>query len=59
MTGENAQSKIATLSDEECKTITNLLEPYLKNGSVEIRRGKGGVMIYYTRRKEIKRLSEV
>lgn len=44
------------ITEEQGKVIATILKPFLKDGTIEIRQSKDGILIYQVRRKEIKRL---
>lgn len=44
------------ITEEQGKVIATILKPLLKDGTIEIRQSKDGILIYQVRRKEIKRL---
>ena len=45
------------ITEEQAKTIEAIFKPFLKDGTVEIRQTKDGLLIYQLRRKEVLRLT--
>ena len=45
------------ITDEQARTIETIFKPFLKDGTVEIRQTKNGLLIYQLHRKEVLRLT--
>lgn len=45
------------ITEEQGKVIATILKPLLKDGTIEIRQSKDGILIYQVRRKEVLRLT--
>lgn len=45
------------ITDEQAKEIAEIFKPFLKDGTVEIRQTKDGILVYQLRRKEVMRIT--
>lgn len=45
------------ITEEQAKTIEAIFKPFLKDGTVEIRQTKDGILVYQLRRKEVMRIT--
>lgn len=45
------------ITEEQGKVIATILKPLLKDGTVEIRQTKDGILVYQLRRKEVMRIT--